>query len=94
MIVAAAWVLFSIVVAGMAWRRGRSAIWWLLLSLMLSPLLIVFVLLGLGDSNEKIDRQEFKTGNYQPCPYCEHAIRKQSAVCRHCARVLGEHQTV
>lgn len=78
----------------MAYRRGRSVILWFFLSIMLSPVLMGLVAWGLGDVTEKADREKIASGNYKECPFCGHAVEKETVVCRHCARVLAEGHSV
>ena len=47
------WVLLP---AKMARKRGRSALGWVLLCWMLSPLTVIILLLIVGDSKEKLTR--------------------------------------
>ena len=49
-----AWLLWIHIPAKMARTRGRSALGWVLLTWILSPLWTIILLLVLGDSSEKI----------------------------------------
>jgi hypothetical protein len=94
MVVATSWVLLSMGVAVMAHRRGRSIVLWFLLSIIMSPVITGLLAWGLGDVTEKEDEKLLSAGGYTRCPYCHHAVKKEAAVCRHCARVLVEGHSV
>ena len=94
MVVAAIWVLLSMGVAVMAFRRGRSVVLWFLLSIIMSPVIMGLVAWGLGDVTEKEDEELLASGDYRRCSFCHHAVRKEAVVCRHCARVLAEGHSV
>ena len=49
-----AWLFWIHIPAKMARTRGRSALGWVLLTWILSPLWTIILLLVLGDSSEKI----------------------------------------
>ena len=48
------WLFWVRIPAQMARERGRSALGWVLLTWMLTPLWTIILLLTLGDSDEKI----------------------------------------
>ena len=50
------WYFWVRLPAKMARKRGRSALGWVLLTWILSPIWTVIILLVLGDSREKITR--------------------------------------
>lgn len=50
------WLFFIHIPAKMARTRGRSALGWVLLTWVLSPIWTIILLLILGDSPEKISR--------------------------------------
>ena len=53
-----AWVGLYVLVAVMAQKRHRSAVLWVLLSIIASPLLIVIILLIVGDDRRSLDEFE------------------------------------
>lgn len=55
-----AWLFWIHIPAKMASTRGRSALGWVLLTWILSPLWTIILLLILGDSSEKIARDVVK----------------------------------
>ena len=50
------WLFWIHIPASMARNRGRSALGWVLLACVLSPLWIIIILLILGDSKEKLSK--------------------------------------
>lgn len=50
------WLFWIHIPASMASNRGRSALGWVLLAWVLSPLWIIIILLILGDSKEKLSK--------------------------------------
>ena len=50
------WLFWIHIPATMARNRGRSALGWVLLAWVLSPLWIIIILLILGDSKEKLSK--------------------------------------
>ena len=50
------WLFWIHIPATMARNRGRSALGWVLLTWVLSPLWIIIILLILGDSKEKLSK--------------------------------------
>jgi hypothetical protein len=64
------WLAGTVAAGIIARRRGRSAILWATLSLLLTPLVIpvLFILPPLRE-----------------CPRCRGAVREDAEVCRHCS---------
>ena len=55
-IVVVLWLFWIHIPASMARNRGRSALGWVFLAWVLSPLWIIIILLILGDSKEKLSK--------------------------------------
>ena len=53
-IVVVLWLFWIHIPASMARNRGRSALGWVLLAWVLTPLWVIIILLVLGDSKEKL----------------------------------------
>ena len=78
------WIGLAIAVALYAQRKGRSAVGWLLFSVILSPLLgLIFVAV----LPELIDDAE---ADRVPCPFCAEDIRPEAIKCPHCRTELGQ----
>lgn len=50
------WLFWIYIPASMARNRGRSALGWVLLAWVLTPLWVIIILLVLGDSKEKLSK--------------------------------------
>ena len=68
------WSALALLVGLWATNRGRSCLWWTVLSFLISPLLAAILLLVLGYSRR--------------CPFCGGGIPKEATVCKHCGRSL------
>ena len=55
-IIVVLWLFWIHIPASMARNRGRSALGWVLLAWVLSPLWVIIILLILGDSKEKLSK--------------------------------------
>lgn len=55
-IVVVLWLFWIYIPATMARNRGRSALGWVLLAWVLTPLWVIIILLVLGDSKEKLSK--------------------------------------
>jgi len=76
------WIGFSAVVAVAANTRGRNAVAWFFLSLLISPLLAGLLVLALPRvTGEDLIRK-------RPCPFCAEPIRLEATICPHCRTPL------
>jgi hypothetical protein len=76
------WLLWSLAVAAIASSRGRSALSWFLLSILLSPLLTMILVLALGRPGPN-----YKT--HKRCPDCRELILMDAVKCKHCGTALA-----
>lgn len=74
---------FSVAVAMLASKKGRSAFSWFLLSVVLSPLLAVIFLLVNKDMKEEKALQELQKTHVK-CPDCAELVKAEASVCKHC----------
>ena len=81
-----AWLLTALMVARAAAGRGRSAIGWLLLAVLLAPPVAALMLLVLPDQAEA--RRRLFAGRGQRglrlCPSCAEVVRAEARRCRYC----------
>ncbi|OQS41130.1 hypothetical protein B0T39_09225 [Chromobacterium haemolyticum] len=82
----AVWLIFSIIVIVVAEGRGRSRLWWFLISLVISPLLALIALLVLP--NIKADAREPNPQTHVKCPDCAELVKREARKCKHCGCTL------
>lgn len=76
------YVGLAVAVAFLAARRGRSAMLWLVLSLVISPLLGFVFVLVLRDLSAGPNEPTPET--HVRCPDCKELVRKDASKCKHC----------
>lgn len=76
------WILLSIIVGVAASSRGRSGFGWFLLSLFLTPVLMLILVLVLPRRGLSADAPSPDT--HIKCPDCAELIKKEARVCKHC----------
>lgn len=81
-----AWLLCAVLVALAARSRGRSALLWLFLAILLTPLLSALMLLVFADRPEVRVRRDAKQGRsgLRLCPSCGEVVRTEARRCRFC----------
>ena len=91
MIVGILWLLLSVVIAAMAWWRGRSPVAWLLVSIFMSPIVGFLLIQGLGENTNAVDARRLDSSDYKQCPHCGRSTPVESAICQACGRVIGDY---
>lgn len=77
------WFAFSVLVAVMAAKAGRSALGYFVLSLFISPLLCFLLLAILGKVKEP-DANAPSPETHVKCPDCRELVLKDARKCKHC----------
>jgi Na+/melibiose symporter-like transporter len=78
------WVLFAFVPAILAYQKGRNALGWFMLALVLSPLLALLFVAVLPNLYERRER-----ASRVPCPFCKELIKRDTVRCPHCRSDLA-----
>ncbi len=73
------WFVFAFAPAILASRKGRSAVGWFLLALLISPVLTLIFVAVLPDLNQQKD-----LAGRVPCPFCKELIKREAVRCPHC----------
>jgi predicted nucleic acid-binding Zn ribbon protein len=83
------WVLFAFAVGVLAANRGRSALGWTLLSLVISPLLgLIFCLVSKDLTPANLPNES----THRRCPACAEFILPDAVVCKHCGSAVEKDQ--
>jgi len=80
------WLLFSILVAVLAARRGRSGLGWFVISALLSPLFAGLLVLILPSKSVPVGAPT--TATHVRCPDCRELVLKDARKCKHCGTQL------
>lgn len=68
----------------LAWKRGRSALLFFVVSLIFSPLIGLLIVLLLGKSQEGLIIQKLASGKYKKCPHCAELMKVDAQICPYC----------
>jgi hypothetical protein len=85
----ASWIIFSIIGGVIAKHKGRSAIGFFLLCLLLSPLIGIIAALVSEPNVAKLESARIASGESKKCPYCAEIIKREATVCRYCGREVS-----
>jgi len=76
--------------AVIAHGKGRSALMFFFLSMLLSPFLGLIIALVISPSPEKQKERGLKSGALKKCLSCTETTNAHDTVCRYCGRPLPE----
>jgi len=82
------WLGFSILAGVVAANKGRSAIGFFFLALLLSPLVGLIAALVVAENRNEIEKQQLERGDMVKCPFCAELVRSEARICKHCGKEL------
>jgi hypothetical protein len=77
------WGVAAILAVIIAGTKGRSEAGWAILTLLLSPLVLLILLVL-----PKLDPEAPSPETHVRCPDCAELVRREARVCKHCGRSL------
>ena len=84
------YIIFSVIVSFVAYKKGRSPELYFFLALAVSPLVAVLLVIFIKDSEEQIELKKIKSGKFKKCPDCRELVKSDAIVCRYCDAQLYE----
>jgi uncharacterized protein (DUF983 family) len=88
MLIIIGWLVLCFVISAAAGARGRSAVGYFLLSLVLSPLVGLIILWASGTNIATQDRESVSRGEKRKCPACAELVLGEARKCRYCGEAL------
>lgn len=86
------WIVLCFIPAIIANNKGRSAIGYFFLSVLLSPLVGTIIILLVRTNQVQVkqrnDKEALASSNNKQCQYCGEVIKKEAIKCRYCGSDL------
>lgn len=82
------YVFFCAIAGAIASRKGRRAVTYFLLSMLLTPLIGILLALVARPDTQKVEQEKIASGQGRKCPFCAEVVKAEATICRFCAKEL------
>jgi len=84
------WLIGAILVGAYASSKGRSAIGYFALSVILTPVLGIIIAVAAEPDIDKLEERAILAGKHRKCPYCAELVRMEASICKHCGKAIAK----
>jgi len=82
------WIGLSVIAAVIAANKGRSAIGFFFLAILLSPIIGILAAFIVQPNTARIEDDKLAGGETRRCQHCAEIVRSEARICKHCGREL------
>jgi hypothetical protein len=84
------YLLFCGIAGAIASKKGRPAVAFFLLSILVTPLIGIILALVARPNVRVIEQERIASGQDRRCPFCAEVVKREAKVCRFCGKDLPE----
>jgi hypothetical protein len=84
------YVIFCGIAGAIASKKGRRAVTYFLLSILVTPLIGIILALVARPDVRAIEQERIASGQDRRCPFCAEVVKREAKVCRFCGKDLPE----